>query len=135
MRLKMIVIFVAVVMMASSTLLTRAEARQRKPPSKTDAISGNWDAAFEMEGGAASFTLTLKLKLSGDKVTGEFEFDQIGTGKVSNGSWAANKLTLTIETNHGAMLLTGKFEKGKLTGQFNAGQMQGKWEANKNKNA
>ena len=128
---KIFVIFVAAVMMASGTLLTRAEARQRKSPPKTDSISGNWDAAFEMESGAASFSLTLKLKLSGDKVTGEFVSDHIGTGTVSNGSWVANKLTLTVETNHGAMLLNGKLEKGKLTGQFNAGQMQGKWEAKK----
>jgi len=131
MRLKTIVMFVVVVMIANGTFLTKAEASQRKSPPKTDAISGNWEAAFEMEGGAASFTLTLKLKLNGDKVTGEFSSDHIGTGKVSNGSWAANKLTLTVETNHGAMLLTGKLEKGKLTGQFNAGQMQGTWQASK----
>jgi len=132
MRLRTVVVFVAISMLASVMFLTTIEAKQRKAsPPKTDSISGNWDAAFEMEGGTASFTLMLKLKLTGDKVTGEFESDHIGTGKVSNGLWAANKLTLTIETNHGAMMLTGKLEKGQLTGQFNAGQMQGKWGAKK----
>ena len=131
MRVRIVVIFIAVVMMASATFLITAEAMPRKTPPKTDAISGNWDAAFETEGGAASFTLTLKLKLNGDKVTGEFASDHIGTGKVSSGSWAANKLTLIIETNHGAMILAGKLEKGKLTGQFTAGQMLGTWQASK----
>jgi hypothetical protein len=43
----------------------------------------------------------------------------------------ASKLTLSLETNHGLIALTGELKQGKLTGKFDAGQMQGTWQASK----
>ena len=42
---------------------------------------------------------------------------------------AANKLSLTLETNHGPITLAGELKQGKLSGKFNSGPMQGTWQA------
>jgi len=69
------------------------------------------------------------LKLDGNKVSGTSESSHLGKSTLSNGLWANNKLRFTIETDHGAMTLTGVLQKSKLVGEWSAGQRQGKWEA------
>ena len=71
----------------------------------------------------------MKLKLEGDKVTGSTDSAQ-GTAPISKGSFVGDKLSITLDTPNGAIVLTGIIKDGKLTGEFDfAGQAQGKWEA------
>jgi hypothetical protein len=42
-----------------------------------------------------------------------------------------NKLTISVETSHAPLTLTGALQNGKLVGEWDAGHMQGKWEAKK----
>ena len=127
MRLKTSLIFVALTLLAiaSSALATTPWQHNRK----ADAISGVWDAGLITDDHTAQ--LTLKLKLEGNRVTGSSESDQIGSGAITEGSWANDKLTITLETNHGPVTLTGTLQNGKLVGDWDAGHMQGKWEAKK----
>jgi hypothetical protein len=105
---------------------------QHKPKQsnpKADAISGAWDAVLTTDDNTVQLTLTLKLE--GNKVTGSSESSHLGSGAISNGSWANNKLTITVGTSHGPLTLTGTLQNGKLSGEWDAGHMQGKWEAKK----
>jgi hypothetical protein len=132
MRLKPSVLLVvlaifAVASLASPTMSWQHKAKQHKP--RADAISGEWDAALITDDNTLQLALTLKL--DGNKVTGSFESSHLGSGTISNGSWANNKLTITVETNHAPLTLTGALQNGKLVGEWDAGHMQGKWEAKK----
>jgi hypothetical protein len=95
-----------------------------------DAVSGEWDATLEAHGD--SFPVTLNLKRDGNKVTGTFESAHLGRGALSNGSFAANRLSFTMDGPHGAIEVTGQLNAGKLAGEFHVGdEVQGKWEAKK----
>jgi hypothetical protein len=95
-----------------------------------DAVSGEWDASLEAHGD--SFPVTLKLNRDGNKVTGTFESAHLGRGALSNGSFAANRLSFTMDGPHGAIEVTGQLNAGKLAGEFHVGEeVQGKWEAKK----
>ena len=131
MQFKTLMIFLVVTLIAAAVSITPAEAWQKnKPKPNPDTISGNWDASLVATGNA-QFTLTMKLKLEGDKVIGSYESTHVGSGKISKGTWAAKKLNLTLETNHGPITLTGELKQGKLAGKFNSGPMQGTWQASK----
>ena len=94
-----------------------------------DPLSGDWDANADAQGQQIPFTL--KLKLEGDMVTGE-STGQGGTTPLSNGSWKDGKLTFTLDTPNGAIVLTGTIKDGKLVGEYDfAGQATGPWEAKK----
>jgi hypothetical protein len=94
-----------------------------------DPVSGEWDASADAQGSSIPFTL--KLKLDGDKVTGTSESAQ-GSLPISKGTFAAGKLSFSLETPQGAIGLTGTVKDGKILGDFDfAGQMTGKWEAKK----
>jgi len=98
-------------------------------PAAGDPISGDWDAVADAAG--TQFPFTLKLKLEGDKVTGSSDSAQ-GSAPLSKGTFAANKLSFTLDTPNGAIAMTATLKEGKLNGEFDfAGQMQGKWEAKK----
>jgi hypothetical protein len=132
MRLRTSVIMVALTLFvvassASGTMPWQHKPEQPKP--KSDAISGAWDAALIIDDNTVQLTLTLKLE--GNKVTGSFESSHLGSGAINNGSWANNKLTITMETSHAPLTLTGTLKNGKLAGELDAGHMQGKWEAKK----
>ena len=97
--------------------------------SAKDPISGEWAANADVQG--MSIPFTLKLKLEGDKVTGESTSDQ-GTATVSKGTFAADKLSLLLDTPGGVLKLDAMLKDGKLTGDLDfASQAQGKWEAKK----
>jgi hypothetical protein len=98
-------------------------------PASNDLVSGEWEATADVQG--TSFPFNLKLKLEGDKVTGEANSVQ-GTATISKGSLDGDKLTLVLNTQNGTVTLTGTISGGKIAGQFDfAGQFQGKWEAKK----
>ena len=129
MRYKTLLISVAVALIVIGLSASPAKAWQKnKSKPKPDLISGNWNTSL-VAAGNSTFTLTMKLKLEKDKVTGSYESDHVGSGKISKGTWAANKLRLTLETNHGPITLTGDLKQGKLAGKFNSGPMQGTWQA------
>jgi hypothetical protein len=127
MRFRKLVISIVIALTVTASLgaVWQKKAVQPKP----DPISGDWNASLASD--TAEFTLTLKLKLEGNKVTGSYESDHVGSGQISKGSWAANKLNFSLETNHGQVALTGELKQGKLAGNFDAGQMQGTWKADK----
>jgi len=94
-----------------------------------DPLSGDWDASADAQG--TSIPFTLKLKLDGDKVTGTSESPQ-GSLPISKGTFAAGKLSFSLDTPQGSIGLTGTVKDGKIVGDFDfAGQMTGKWEAKK----
>ena len=100
-----------------------------KPAAGGDPVTGDWDATADV--GGSSMPFTMKLKLEGDKVTGATESAQ-GSLPISKGSFVADKLSITLDTPNGAIVLSGIIKDGKLTGDFDfAGQMAGKWEAKK----
>ena len=99
------------------------------PAAGGDPISGEWDATADAGGTALPFTL--KLKLEGDKVTGSSDSSQ-GSATVSKGTFSANKLSISLDTGNGVVVLTGIVKDGKISGEFDfAGQMTGKWDAKK----
>jgi len=126
--ISVVIALLAVVSSASSTAPWQAI-----PKPKADAISGAWDAVLTSQENTAQ--ITLKLKLEGAKVTGSSESSHLGDGAISDGSWASNKLKITVETRHGPLALTGALRNGKLAGEWDMGQMQGKWEAKKKTSA
>ncbi|HYP25591.1 MAG TPA: hypothetical protein VE262_02640 [Blastocatellia bacterium] len=99
------------------------------PAAAGDPITGVWDGTADVQG--TSLPITLRLKLEGEKVTGETESPQ-GKVAISKGTYAANKLTINLETEMGPIVLTGMLKDGKLSGDLDvASQVQGKWEAKK----
>ena len=132
MRFKTMMIAVTMALMAvTSFACSLEELHGLHEQRKTDPISGEWDATFYNEGNTNSFTLKLRLKLEGNKVTGTYESEHVGGGNISHGEWTANKIGFSIEISHGSGSLgvTGSLKDGKLVGDFDAGQMKGKWEA------
>src|SRR5262245_10895878 len=130
MRTSVILIVFALFAVASSAAPAprwQHNPKQHKP--EADAISGEWDVALTMQDNPLQ--LALRLKLEGDKVRGSFEPSHLGDGSISDGSWANNKLKITVETRHGTLELTGELRDGKLAGEWDMGDRHGKWEAKK----
>jgi hypothetical protein len=95
----------------------------------TDPITGEWNGTADVQG--TSLPILLRLKLDGEAVTGEAESPQ-GKVPVSKGSFVANKLTITLSSEMGPIVITGMLKDGKLVGDIDvASQVQGKWEAKK----
>lgn len=109
---------------------TAAAAPKKDAPPAGDPVSGEWDAAADFQGNAIPFTL--KLKLEGDKVSGSSGSAQ---GEVPvKGSFAADKLTFSLEVNQMAITFTGMVKDGKINGEFEIPSMgAGKWQATKKK--
>ncbi|HXG64224.1 MAG TPA: hypothetical protein VNO70_03895 [Blastocatellia bacterium] len=95
-----------------------------------DPISGEWDATADANGQTIPFVL--KLKLDGEKVTGESVSDQ-GATQINNGAWKAEKLSFQLDTPFGLITLTGTVKEGKMTGDYEVSGQTGKWEAKKKK--
>jgi hypothetical protein len=127
----LISVVITLLAVASSASSTAPPQAMTKP--KADVISGAWDAVITSQENTAQ--ITLNLKLDGANVTGTSESSHLGDGAISEGSWANNKLKITVETRHGPLTLTGALQNGKLAGEWDAGHMQGKWEAKKKTSA
>ncbi len=130
MRFRTFMILVVAVMAVASSVFSAAAFEKEPSLKKSDPISGEWRGSFETQDGATTFTVTLKLKLNGDKVTGTGNSDRAGAGTIT-GSWASNELNIAIETDHGTLALTGALKDGTLFGEWDAGHAQGRWEARK----
>src|SRR5262245_42432276 len=133
MRLRASLISVVIALLAVVSSASTTAPWQAKPKPNADVISGEWDAVITSQDNTAQ--ITLKLKLEGDKVTGASESSHLGDGAISDGSWANNKLKITVESRHGPLALTGALLHGKLAGEWDMGQMQEKWEEKKKTNA
>jgi len=100
-----------------------------KPAAGGDPISGEWDATADAQGTEVPFTL--KLTFAGGKVTGESS-SAMGTAPLSEGTFASDKLSFTLEIPQGKLTFTGTLKDGKITGDFEmAGMGGGKWQAKK----
>jgi major membrane immunogen (membrane-anchored lipoprotein) len=111
--------------------LAAAKPSEPKPAEIADPLSGEWDAVAEAQGMTIPFTL--KLKLEGDKVSGEASSPQ-GTLPIANGTWVGEKLSFSLDTPNGAIKMTATVKENKLVGEYDlAGQIQGKWEASRKK--
>jgi hypothetical protein len=115
-----------------ATEATAAEvAKPASQPATAEALSGEWDAAADVQGQA--FPFALNLKVEGDKVTGESS-SQLGTSSISSGVWKDGKLAVVLEGSNGQIALIATMVDGKLVGDFDyAGQLSGKWVAVKKK--
>ena len=108
-----------------------AEVKKSPEPSAAELLSGEWDAAADVQGQAFPFSLSLKVE--GDKVTGTSN-SQLGNSTISSGSWKDGKLVLVLDSANGQTALIGTLVDGKLVGDYDyAGQLQGKWVATKKK--
>lgn len=102
----------------------------KAPANPADPISGNWDATFVVAEHQAP--VTLKLNLAGTKVTGTTESSVAGSGTISEGTWADNKLVFTMPGPHGPVHVSGELKDGKLAGTFDMAEMKGTWDAKRN---
>ena len=93
-----------------------------------DAISGDWNIDFHIQGMTTPGTMTLKLE--GEKITGTVHSDHTGSGTLNNGSFTEGKLSCRMDfPSHESIDVTGSLKDGKLSGEFRTEGMQGTWEA------
>lgn len=105
-----------------------ARPRLQENRTATDAISGDWNIDFHIQGMTTPGTMTLKLE--GEKITGTVHSDHTGSGTLNNGSFAEGKLSLQMNfPSHESIDVTGSLKDGKLSGEFRTEGMQGTWEA------
>ncbi|HKG22492.1 MAG TPA: hypothetical protein VKC34_11380 [Blastocatellia bacterium] len=113
--------------MAATAPAGPATAPAAPAATAADPITGEWNGTAEVQG--SSLPLLLRLKLDGETVTGEAESPQ-GKVPVTKGSFVANKLSITLNSEMGPIVITGMLKDGKLAGDLDvASQVQGKWEA------
>jgi hypothetical protein len=123
MQIRAFVISVVIALLAVQSSASSTVSWQANP--KGDVISGEWAAVINRP----SRNVPIIFKLEGDKVTGAYESSHLGNGTLSNGSWVDNKLKITIQSSHGALVLTATLQNDNLVGEWEANQMQGQWEA------
>lgn len=90
-------------------------------------ISGDWEAFLVAQDATAP--VLLKLKVEGNKLTGTFSSEHLGTGAIEDGTLEKGKISFTMKTPPATIKVWGVLKDGKLTGDFDAGMMKGKWEA------
>ena len=130
MKLGRLVCSVLASVFAVSCSMTFAMPVRHNAAASDDSISGEWDATFYAMGQATPFTL--ELKLEGHKVTGKVNSAHTGPGTISNGSWAENKLSMTLDfAKHESIAVTGSLKDGRLAGEFRTEGFVAKWEAKK----
>ena len=92
-------------------------------------IDGEWAGTFEARG--TKVPVTLRFKVDGDQLRGTSQSEHLGAGKISKGSWAADKLNFTMEGAFGSVSVKGQWRDGNLVGEFDMGQMHGSFAAKK----
>ena len=99
-----------------------------KPASANDPITGQWDGVTGNSDMSVPFSM--RLKLDGDKVSGDISSEQ-GGAPLSTGTWKDGALTLSFElSGMGTITMVGAIQEGKLVGSLDiAGQMQMQWAA------
>ena len=94
-----------------------------------NAIAGEWDATFEAQG--TMVPVSLKFIVDGDKFSGSSESAHLGPGKISKGSWTADKLNFNMDGAFGSVSVSGVLRDGTLAGEFDMGKMHGTFTARK----
>jgi hypothetical protein len=106
------------------------DAAPAKPAAaaSADQITGEWDGVTGNN--EMSVPFTMRLKLEGEKVTGDISSDQ-GGAQFNPGTWKDGALTISFEfTGMGTVLMVAAFNEGKLVGTMDfSGQMQMSWAA------
>jgi hypothetical protein len=121
---------VAAVIASVSAVLARSS--QLNVPKYDDSVSGKWEGVFSVQNNSTPFTL--ELQVDGDKVMGTVESGHTGLGKITNGSWIDNKLSLTVVFDkHESIAMTASLKDGKLVGEFHTEGFTSKWEATRKK--
>ncbi len=106
-----------------------AGATGEKPAAAgADPISGQWDGVTGNSDMSVPFTM--RLKLDGEKVSGDISSDQ-GSAPLSVGTWKNGALNLSFElSSAGTITMVGSIQEGKLVGSLDVGgQMQMQWAA------
>jgi uncharacterized protein (DUF2147 family) len=126
----LVILFVLALTAMAVAACAAAATRPTAAAHAADPITGEWNVKFTLQG--TTVPGTLKLKLDGKQVTGTAESQHTGPGTLSDGTWADNKLSFTLNfAAHESIALTGKLQDGKLSGEFRTEGMQGNWEAEK----
>ncbi len=103
-----------------------AVAQQGSRPSGS--IAGEWNITFMVQGQTVPGTLVLSAE--GEKLTGTVETQHTGPGKLTDGKFAASKLSATcVFDRHESIELMGELQGEKLVGTFRTEGKDGKWEA------
>jgi hypothetical protein len=107
---------------AAGTVVKGVEASAAAAPEPGgDPISGDWDGLVDAPDQQRPFTL--KLKLDGEKVTGEVSAD-VGTTPLQAGSYSGGNLNVSFPFTTGdTITMTGAVQDGKLVGQMTVGTM------------
>jgi len=128
MRLKIIGSLILVALVIGATSLFAARAHRPVSTHTPDAISGEWEVSFFVNG--TTTPATFKFKLEGDKVTGTAESAHTGLGTIRDGSWKDNKLSFALDfKSHESIAVTGALKDGKLSGAFTTEGFTSTWEA------
>lgn len=90
-------------------------------------VSGEWNAYLVAQDATAP--VSLKLKVEGNKITGTYSSEHLGTGTLEDTTWEDGKIGFTMKTPQATIKTWGVLKDGKLSGDFDAGMMKGKWEA------
>lgn len=107
------------------------ELKKVVAPSDAEVLTGEWDAAADVQGQAFPFTLTLKVE--GEKVTGSSN-SQLGNSIITGGTWKDGKLAFVLDGSGGQVAMVATLTDGKLIGDYDfSGQAQGRWVATKRK--
>jgi hypothetical protein len=91
------------------------------PAAGADPISGEWDGLVDAPDQQRPFTL--KIKLDGEKVTGEVGAE-MGTTALQSGTYSGGNLNVAFPFTTGdTITMTGTVQDGKLVGQMTVGTM------------
>jgi hypothetical protein len=128
---RMLLLFVASFALASAAPFLPdaiAHPHLQENRASADAISGDWNIDFHIQGMTTPGAMTLKRE--GKKITGTVHSDHTGSGTLSNASFAEGKLSCRMDfPSHESIDVTGSLKDGKLTGEFRTEGRQGTWEA------
>lgn len=102
--------------------LAAAQDKPAQEPKKevvaaADPLSGNWEGTVETPNGTISFGL--KLKVEGDKVSGEIASPE-GAVPLS-GTWTEGKLNASFDYNGTPITMTGGVKEEVLAGEMSYG--------------
>lgn len=127
MRFRSLVTLALTALMAGAFSISASTLNEKMD---ADAISGEWNVSFYVQG--TTTPATFKLMLNGDKVTGTAESAHTGPGTIRDGSWKENKLSFTLDfAKHESIAITGHLEGDNLVGEFTTEGFTAKWDGKK----
>lgn len=94
-----------------------AQEQKKEKAAAADPLSGNWEGSVETPNGTITFGL--KVKVEGDKVSGEIASPE-GAVPLS-GTWTEGKLNATFDYNGTPISMTGAVKEEVLSGEMSYG--------------